>query len=313
MPAFPKKWLFVLLALGVLVPLLNPLLPDLVSTPHASGVNRLYEPIGYWNGLGELAAIGIVLSLGLVAQASVPGRMVAAAGIVPLSGTLYLTFSRGAVLAVIVGVAVAAAFEANRLEWIIRALVLAPAALVSVVVLHSFPALTTAFPPHSAEVRQGGLALIVLGLVVLASVALAYRWAAVINRCLRSDRARRNAARGLVTAAVLAGVLVVAAAGGPKTFVNALGTSGQSAPRFKHGDLNLRLLSLSPNARGKRPGSSRTNAPSSTCARSGAATASAASPTLVAARKTRGERPARLMLTSGARGACGECVLRAAG
>ena len=89
------------------------LLPDLVSTPHASSVNRLYEPVGYWNGLGELAAVGIVLSLGLVAQASVPGRMVAAAGIVPLSGTLYLTFSRGAVLAVIVGVAVAAAFEVN--------------------------------------------------------------------------------------------------------------------------------------------------------------------------------------------------------
>ena len=41
----------------------------------------------------------------------------------------------------------------------------------------------------------------------------------------------------------------MAAAGGPKTFVNALGTSGQSAPRFKHGDLNLRLLSLSPNGR----------------------------------------------------------------
>lgn len=225
------------------------LLPDLVSTPHASGVNRLYEPIGYWNGLGELAAIGIVLSLGLVAQASVPGRMVAAAGIVPLSATLYLTFSRGAVLAVIIGVTVAAAFEVNRLEWIVRALVLAPAGLVSVVVLHSFPALTTAFPSHSAEVRQGGLALVALSLVVIASVALAYRWAAVTNRCLRSDRARRNAARGMVITVVLAGVLVVAAAGGPKTFVNALGTSGQSAPHFKHGDLNLRLLSLSPNGR----------------------------------------------------------------
>ena len=225
------------------------LLPDLLATPHASSVNRLYEPIGYWNGLGELAAVGVVLSLGLAAQASVPGRMVAAAGIVPLSATLYLTFSRGAVLAVIVGVIVAAALEVNRLEWIVRALVLAPAGLASVVVLHSFPALTTAFPPHAAEVRQGALALVTLGLVVVASVAVAYRWAAVSNRCLRSDRARRNAVRGMLITAVLAGVLVVAAAGGPKTFVHALGTSGESAPHFKHGDLNLRLLSLSPNGR----------------------------------------------------------------
>ena len=30
MPAFPKKWLVVLLVLGVVVPLLQPWLPDLV-------------------------------------------------------------------------------------------------------------------------------------------------------------------------------------------------------------------------------------------------------------------------------------------
>ncbi|MEA2849264.1 MAG: hypothetical protein QOG78_4545, partial [Rhodospirillaceae bacterium] len=31
MPAFPKTWLWVLLALAFVVPLLNPLFPDVVS------------------------------------------------------------------------------------------------------------------------------------------------------------------------------------------------------------------------------------------------------------------------------------------
>jgi O-antigen ligase len=66
----------------------------------------LFEPLGYANAVGIYAAIGIVLAIGLALWASSrAGRVAALAPLVVLIPTLYLTSSRGAWVALPVGVA----------------------------------------------------------------------------------------------------------------------------------------------------------------------------------------------------------------
>ena len=59
------------------------------------GFNRLYAPVGYWNGLGALTAIGMLVTLGLVAHGERRIRMAGCAALVVEAPVLYLTFSRG--------------------------------------------------------------------------------------------------------------------------------------------------------------------------------------------------------------------------
>ena len=85
--------------------LLTRLAPEVLTAPPAADPRRLAWPITYWNGLGLLAAVGMLLALHL---ASWPGssrilRPLAAALLPPLAVTLYLTLSRGAILAGAIG------------------------------------------------------------------------------------------------------------------------------------------------------------------------------------------------------------------
>jgi branched-chain amino acid transport system permease protein len=62
MPAFPKKWLIVLLVLGVVVPLLQPLLPDLVSDYRLFLVSTMM--------IAAIAVLGLNLLTGFNGQIS---------------------------------------------------------------------------------------------------------------------------------------------------------------------------------------------------------------------------------------------------
>ena len=79
---------------------------DLEITASAGG--RLDQPLTYWNAEGALAAIGLVLAARLAGSTTRPLNLrVAAAAAAPLLGlAVYLTFSRGAVTALAVGLAV---------------------------------------------------------------------------------------------------------------------------------------------------------------------------------------------------------------
>ncbi|MEA2280668.1 MAG: hypothetical protein QOK21_1275 [Solirubrobacteraceae bacterium] len=85
------------------------LLPGIVSLEQiASAGDRLNQPLTYWNAMGALCGIGVVLAAGLVADASRPRAMRAAASAAapPLVLALYLSLSRGALGATIGGLAV---------------------------------------------------------------------------------------------------------------------------------------------------------------------------------------------------------------
>jgi O-antigen ligase len=67
---------------------------------HSSDAARLSGPLGYWNALGILCGMGLLIAGGLVFSDRLTAVRVAAAASVPLLvGTLYLTHSRGAILA----------------------------------------------------------------------------------------------------------------------------------------------------------------------------------------------------------------------
>jgi hypothetical protein len=73
-----------------------------------SAGGRLYQPLTYWNAEGALAALGLVLAARIAGTRTRPLALrLAAAGAAPLLGlAVYLTFSRGSLTALGVGLAV---------------------------------------------------------------------------------------------------------------------------------------------------------------------------------------------------------------
>lgn len=82
------------------------LLPSLVEPPLGYPLERLAYPISYWNGLGLLAAVGIVLCLEFTCarEESRWAQRLGAAATPLLVTTLYATQSRAATVAAILGV-----------------------------------------------------------------------------------------------------------------------------------------------------------------------------------------------------------------
>jgi hypothetical protein len=241
-------WVMVAATLVCSYALATRLFPDWLGTGDV-GINRLSAPLGYWNALGALAAIGTILCAGFAAAGSSRARSWSVVAAVPLATVLYFTFSRGALLATALGLVTVVVLERERLVWVVKALVIVPPAALAVVAMNAFPALTSAFPSRSAQASQGMGAAAVLVVIVMAGAWAARRWPRLTDRMLTSDHSRNRSVRVLWATLVLAGVLIVASSGGPLPFVRALGNVGQSSPHFKHGDLNLRLLSLSDNGR----------------------------------------------------------------
>jgi hypothetical protein len=89
-------------------------LVDLEESATAQG--RLEQPLTYWNAMGALAALGLTLAIRVAGDRDrAPAlRAAAAAAAAPLGMTIYLTFSRGAIAALAVGVAVLVVLSPTR-------------------------------------------------------------------------------------------------------------------------------------------------------------------------------------------------------
>lgn len=106
----PRSWassVEAVLAAGILVVvgygLLGRLLPGVVElVPSTAAGGRLEHPLTYWNAMGALAAIGVVLCARMAADPlrSDALRSLSAAAGVAIGLGLYLTYSRGALAAV---------------------------------------------------------------------------------------------------------------------------------------------------------------------------------------------------------------------
>ena len=102
MPAFPKKWLWILLALAFLVPLLQPLLPDVVSNYRLFLVSTMIIAAIAVLGLNLLTGFNGQISLGHSAFYAV-GAYTAAILMDKLDMPYYATLPIAAVMCFIVG------------------------------------------------------------------------------------------------------------------------------------------------------------------------------------------------------------------
>jgi len=123
------------LALGALVVvgygLAGRLLPGLVELEQSrTALGRLEQPLTYWNAMGALAAMGFVLGARVLGDPERPPwlRAVCGAATVPLGLGVVLTFSRGTLVALAIGLAALCLLAPTRAQ--LRAVALALAATV---------------------------------------------------------------------------------------------------------------------------------------------------------------------------------------
>jgi hypothetical protein len=199
--------------------LITRLAPDVWTIPIAVAEDRLNYPVGYWNALGLLAAIGLLLAFALTCddREHPVVRVLGAAASPVLATTLLLTFSRGASAAGAVGLLVL--LVAGRPRALLSgALVAVPAVTVAGMSAYRADLLASLHPTTAAATAQGhDVALVVAVCSVLAAVARAAllpvdRRVAALRApaALRCPAALRRPAG--IAAAVLALVAIATAA-----------------------------------------------------------------------------------------------------
>jgi hypothetical protein len=169
-----------------------------------SAEGRLEQPLTYWNAMGELAAIGLVLCARLVGDASRQTwmRILAVAAAAPVGMALYISFSRGAVFAAVAGLLalllLAATFE--QLRGIGQTL---GVGILSAASAAPFHPVTSLAGPLATRERDGAITLVLLVVIMVAS-------AEVQRRLMRRERPRRltlpRAAPTIAVAAICAGL-----------------------------------------------------------------------------------------------------------
>ena len=184
------------------------LLPSLIS---GDDQPRLSAPISYWNGLGALVALGALLAIGMAGSPRCTrlARGAAAALLPMFLLALLLTFSRGAVAALLVGLAVLLALVPFRLETIA-----AGAASIAV----SLPMLGIANADDSISAVSGVLAphedagrriLLVLLITMLTSGAAAIGAGVGLSRLPQDRRGTAGVAMAACAAVALIALIAV--------------------------------------------------------------------------------------------------------
>jgi O-Antigen ligase len=138
--------------------------------PAAHG--RLSYPIGYWNGLSALLATGLLLLGWFGAFARTRGGRSLATGTIPLLGlALYLTSSRGGLLALIGGAAVLLLLGPRRPALGLTAVVAGLGTTVAILIARGEPAVLD--PTGGGVSTSGGLVVLGATLVCMALTGLA--------------------------------------------------------------------------------------------------------------------------------------------
>ena len=212
--------------------------------------SRLSEPIGYWNALGAFAGMGVLLALGFAAHGrSIVSRAASAATLPVLLTTLYLTFSRGAWIALAIGLVAAIALGSKRLRLITALLALAPASVAAVWISSQSDALTTPGAPQEAIAAAGRDLSPTIVLLVGVSIGAALALCLADRRLEFSTALRRGYAVGLAIVALACLAVVFARFGGPlelaeKAYVSFAGNAPEEERLAPESSLNRRLFTL---------------------------------------------------------------------
>jgi O-antigen ligase len=189
--------------------LVTRILPEVWSIAPNLANDRLSYPLTYWNAMGILAGLTVLLLLHLTASDRSPRiARVLAAGAMPVpAAALYFTFSRGGLAATAVGL-VAYVLVARPRGLVSALLAAGPPTAVALVFCYRADLLSSANPASPAAVEQGHDVALAVGLAVLASALLRFLLLR-LDRALAEMRGPRvGRGQGL---AVAAGVAVLAA------------------------------------------------------------------------------------------------------
>jgi hypothetical protein len=226
--------------------LVTRLFPGVGASTRPLGQYRLAEPLGYWNALGLLAAIGAVLAVAFAATATRrAARALAGALPVLFTPTLYFTFGRAAWLALAAGLAVVLLMARGRRPAMIAAIVVAVPWSISIVALAAgSAALNEAGAPAAEAADQGrrlAAAVGALGVLAALSTLAQPRLAAALERLPR-PRVRLAVAGSAAAFLVLAAVTGVVVAGGPGPLVDRADRGFSTPPAPTGGELRRRLF-----------------------------------------------------------------------
>ncbi|MEA2404783.1 MAG: hypothetical protein QOE08_1430 [Thermoleophilaceae bacterium] len=203
---------------GVLVVMLyglsDRLLPGIVDlTASLGAVGRLEQPLSYWNATGALAATGVILWVRVAGDAtrSAALRAAGAAAAVPIGLALYLSFSRGAIGAVVAGVAALFLLAPTRAQ--LRAIAIAFVAIgVCSAVASGLDGVREL--ARGGDSGQGAVMLAVLVVAMLASAAATRLFARREPSPEAAAAPLFTPGRGHLAAALLLLLLVVVVASG---------------------------------------------------------------------------------------------------
>jgi O-Antigen ligase len=233
------------LALGVSVVigygLSGRLLPGVIELSRSSAAGgRLEQPITYWNAEGALAAIGFVLCARIAGDGGRPAalRALATAACAPLGMGLYLSYSRGAIAAAVVGLIVLLAVAPTRTQ--LRAVAGAViAGLVAGACSAAFPGVARLSGSADTREEHGAIMLAILIAVMLAAGATGARAARARQQAEPGGEPLRFARR---LPAVAAAAVALAVAG---LVAGGLGERGEPNPETFRETSASRLTSVS--------------------------------------------------------------------
>ena len=148
---------------------------------------RLEWPIGYWNGLAALSALAALGLAWLASEAATARGRAAATALLPIPAvTIYLTLSRGGIVAVAIGLLIMLAIGPGRNRMVLGWLLAAP--VIAALLLAAIPldALSRGVPRHTIE-SEGPL---LLALTAAGGAALFWARRRLDGRIMRASLPR---------------------------------------------------------------------------------------------------------------------------
>lgn len=221
------------------------LFPNVLRVYDPKAINRLAEPLGYWNGLSAFTALGAVLAFGFAAHGrSRAGRAAAAALVVPLLATFYFTFGRTGWIALGAGALVSIALDRRPLRALALLVALTPLLALDVWLCSRPSGLTQAHAPLARAAHDGHHLVVLLAVLAAAAAAVTYGFSLVERRLFVSRSARAAFVILVATVCVTGAALGFARYGGPVSLTQRAWRDFK-APPSQAANLNKRLLSFS--------------------------------------------------------------------
>lgn len=187
--------------------------PDVLSLKSDVALDRLSEPLTYWNTQGLIAALGAILAVHLASSAREPwaARALGAASVPLLASTLFFTFSRGAMLAATIGILAYLVLYRSR-GLVIGLLAVLPPTAIALLYSYDADRLATVDSLDSAAIAQGHTVARAVVLCTLAALVISIAASRWLHRPLHRIALPPRARRPVRVAVALASLTILVAA-----------------------------------------------------------------------------------------------------